>query len=137
MPQLVSLLTILTMTLGHPQTPPASTFHSVAYFEVVPSNAARASAVAAMKAYNAAVRSQDGFVSFESFEQLDRIGHYAMFETWRDQAAFDKRDGAVQKKLVDALEPVRISDIDRRPYKILTVGSRGQTNNQTFYVVTH
>jgi quinol monooxygenase YgiN len=137
MSPLVTLFTILTMVFGSPQTPPPSTFHSVAYFEVVPSNASRAAAVAAMKAYSAAARSQDGFIGFESYEQVDRIGHYVMFESWRDAAAFDKRDAAAQKKFTDALEPIRISDIDRRPYKVMTVTSHGQTNNQTFYVITH
>jgi quinol monooxygenase YgiN len=137
----VSLLTMIATTLVSPQAQPApsvpSTFHGVSYFEVMSTNNARASAVAAIKAYAAASRNQDGFISVESFEQMDRPGHFLMFETWRDPAAFDKRDSAVQNRFTDALEPIRVSDVDRRPYKVLTVAPHGQTNNQTLYVITH
>jgi quinol monooxygenase YgiN len=141
MTTLVSLLTMIAITLAGPQAQPvppvALTFHTVTYFEVVPANNARAAAAAAIKAYTAACRNQDGFGSVESFEQLDRPGHFVLFETWRDAAAFEKRDAAMQKQFTDALQPVRVSDVDRRPYKVLTVAPHGQANNQTLYVITH
>ena len=40
---------------------------------------------------------------------------------WRDQKAFDARDAAMQKQLLDALQPIRVSDYDQRPYKTITV----------------
>jgi len=117
--------------------PAVSTFHAVSYFEVLPAGPSRTAALAAMKAYNAGIRTQDGFVAFESFEQEGRAGHFLMFETWRTQDAFDKRSQAVQKAFTDALQPVRVSDIDRRPYMVLTVGPRGKTTDDTMYVITH
>ena len=39
---------------------------------------------------------------------------------------------------MDALQPIRISDLDRRPYKTLTENpAAGSTNGQTVYVITH
>jgi quinol monooxygenase YgiN len=117
--------------------PAAIAFQAVSYFEVGPSNAPRETAIAAMKAYNSGVRTQPGFVSFESFEQLGRPGHFALVEIWTDMDSFEKRGTLVQRQFVDALGPIRLSDIDRRPYKTLTVAAPGQANRQTVYVITH
>jgi len=141
MPQVVSsFLMTLAMALAGMQSaslPSTTTFHSVVYFEVVASNAARASAQAAMKTYLAGLRTQGGFVDFESYEQSGRPGHFAFMESWRDQDAFDSKPAALEKQFADTLQPIRISDIDRRPYKVHTVAPRGRTNNGTVYVITH
>ena len=65
-------------------------------------------------------------------------GHFAVVETWRDQQMFDARD-AVQKHLLDTLQPIRVSDYDQRPYKTLTVGSAAplSASSQAISVVTH
>ena len=118
------------------EEPAAAAFQAVSYFEVGPSNTTREAAIAAMKAYNSGVRTLPGFVSLESFEQLGRPGHFVIVEIWKDMDSFEKRGGVAQRFL-DALEPIRLSDIDRRPYKTLAVGARGQTNRQTVYVITH
>jgi quinol monooxygenase YgiN len=112
-------------------------FQLVSYFEVAPSNSARETSIAAMKAYHSGVRTQAGFMSFEAFEQLGRPGHFVMIEIWSDTDSFEKRGPLVQQKFTDALQPIRLSDIDRRPYKTLTTAAHGQTNNQTIYVITH
>jgi quinol monooxygenase YgiN len=120
-----------------PQNETNTTFYSVTYFEVMPANPARSAAVAALKAYGTAVRAQNGFGNIESFEQIGRPGHYLLFEMWQDATAFNQRDFAMQKRFRDALQAIRISDIDSRPYKELNVRSPGITNNQTVYVITH
>jgi quinol monooxygenase YgiN len=134
---LTTIAVVVAGLQGPANAPAVSTFHAVSYFEVLPSNNARTAAVAAMKAYNTAARSQDGFGNIESFEQVGRPGHFLLFETWRDATAFEKRDAAIQKQFTDALQSIRVSDIDRRPYKVMTIAARGQTNNQTVYVITH
>ena len=137
---LTTILTIAVAAAGVQapgNVPAVSTFHAVSYFEVLPSDSARAAVVTAMKAYNTAARSQDGVGSIESFEQIGRPGHFLLFETWRDATAFEKRDAAIQKQFTDALQSIRVSDIDRRPYKVMTIAAHGQTNAQTVYVITH
>jgi quinol monooxygenase YgiN len=110
-------------------------FYAVSYVEAVASAAPRA--IAALKQYREANRTRDGFVRFDIFEQAGRPGHFALFEIWRDQAAFDAR-GASQKQLVDALGPIRVSDYDLRPYKALSVGpAPPPANSWAVSVVSH
>jgi len=133
---MLSLLLISLMQTGT-DILPATAFHAVSYAEVIATAQGRAGAVAALKSYHAAARMQDGFVRLEAFEQVGRPGHYVWVETWRDSAAFDKRSSAVQMHLTAALQPIRISDVDRRPYKTMTVAPIGRTARDTVYVVTH
>jgi quinol monooxygenase YgiN len=112
-------------------------FYAVSYVEVEASSQARTAAVTALRRYQSTSRSQDGFLAMEAFEQAGRAGHFAFIETWRDQAAFDRRDQSAQTQLLEALQPIRISDIDRRPYKTLTTVPAGAAPAGTVYVITH
>src|SRR6266540_3564342 len=83
-------------------------------------------------------RQQEGYVRHELFEQVGRPGHFAIVETWRDQSAFDRGAAAARKALADALQSIRVSDYDQRPYKTLTVGSAPPAaNNRTVSVIAH
>jgi quinol monooxygenase YgiN len=112
-------------------------FHAVSYVEVESTSTARTAAVAALRSYQSASRGQDGFIRFEAFEQEGRPGHFAFVETWRDQTTFDARDQAAMKQLTDALKPIRISDIDRRPYKTMTVAPAVASTGDPVFVITH
>ena len=117
--------------------PPDSVFYAVSYVETrAPATTA---ARAALEQYRDASRRQDGLVRVECFEQIGRPGHFAVVETWRDQKAFDARDAAAQKQLLGALQPIRVSDYDQRPYKTLTTapGSASAGGRQAVYVVAH
>jgi len=121
-----------------PEAPADSTFYAVSYVEVIASASAQTRAINSLKQYREASRKQDGWVRTEFFEQVGRPGHFAIVEAWRDQQAFDARGAADQKRLVDALQPIRVSDYDQRPYKTLTVGSRPPPpNGRTVAVVSH
>jgi quinol monooxygenase YgiN len=124
------------------QAPPSSTqtdsrFYAVAYVEAMVS--ASPKAIALLKQYREASSKQDGFVSIEAFEQIGRPGHFVVFEVWRDQKAFDARDVSVQKQLRDALQPIRVSDYDQRPYKTFTLDDRrgGRPQAAQVIVVAH
>ncbi len=127
-------------TAAASQTPAAQaaadgTIYAVSYVEVMASAVSKA--VAALKQYREANRGRDGFVRFDIFEQVGRPGHFALFEAWRDAAAFDAR-GASQKQLVDALAPIRVSDYDQRPYKAISVGPAAPpANSRAVSVVSH
>jgi quinol monooxygenase YgiN len=95
------------------------TVYAVSYVEAMPS--ARAAAIAALKQYRDVSRKQEGYGRLDLFEQVGWPGHFAIFETWRDQKAFDAHNAAAQKALLDALQPIRVSGFDQRPYKTLTV----------------
>ena len=133
---LLSLLFVSLMQTGT-DVLPATAFHAVSYVEVVATAQGRAAAVAALKSYQAGSRMQDGFVRLDAFEQAGRPGHYVFIETWRDQAAFDKRAISLQMQLTAALSPIRVSDVDRRPYKTMTVAPIGRMTRDTVFVITH
>jgi quinol monooxygenase YgiN len=124
------------------QAPPSPTqtdprFYAVAYVEAMAS--ASPKAIALLKQYREASSKQDGFVAIEAYEQIGRPGHFVIFEVWRDQKAFDARDASVQKQLRDALQPIRVSDYDQRPYKTFTLDDRrgGRPQGAQVIVVAH
>src|SRR5712691_2103548 len=133
------LLAALVVSGFEPQTQNdtavASAFYAVSYVEV--GSSSRTAAVAALKRYREGMRVQDGYVRFELFEQVGRPGHFAVVETWRDLSAFDRR--AVEpKQIQDALQPLRVSGYDQRPYKTLTVGATsGALTGRAIVVVSH
>ena len=96
--------------------------YAVAYVEAMASSSPKA--IALLRQYREASTKHDGFVSIESFEQIGRPGHFAVFEVWRDQKAFDARDASALKALRDALQPIRVSDYDQRPYKTISLDER-------------
>ena len=112
------------------------TVYAVSYVEVMPS--ARATAIAALKQYRDASRKQEGFGRLDLFEQVGWPGHIAIFEVWRDQTGFDAHNAAAQKALLDALQPIRVSGFDQRPYKTLTVApARPAAASGSISVVSH
>jgi len=137
LPLIFSALLVFSSSV-EPQARPDATadtaVHAVSYVEVTASSVA--AATAALKRYRDASRAQDGFVRVDLFEQVGRPGHFAIVETWRDQQTFDART-AVQKALQEALQPIRVSGYDQRPYKTLTVGMQPAPNSRAISVVSH
>jgi quinol monooxygenase YgiN len=117
-----------------PASAPADpTVFAVGYVEARADAAGQARA--ALAAYRDAARKQDAAV--QVFEQVGRPGHFAVFERWHDQAAFDARNAARQK-LTAALEPIRVSGYDERPYKNLsTAPETAATERRSVYVISH
>jgi quinol monooxygenase YgiN len=126
-------------TSVHAQTPAAAAVDgpltAVAYVEVKAASAAAGRM--ALKQYRDAIGKPTS-ARVEVFEQVGRPGHFAIVETWRDQAAFDARDSAARRRLTDALAPIRVSGYDERTYKNLSTAQAGDAPRRgTLYVVTH
>jgi quinol monooxygenase YgiN len=142
MPSTRALLVALTLMPyvadGQPATtPPAGPLFAVGYVETL---AAQADAgKAALARYRAALEKQPGCAGVDLFEQTGRRGHFAVVEAWRDQAAFDGRDAAAKRQLMEALGPMRVSDYDERPYKSLTLAPAKTTtpDARNVFVVAH
>jgi quinol monooxygenase YgiN len=111
--------------------------YAVAYVEVTPTGIAPATK--AFQSYRDAAGRETGFGAVELFEQIGRPGHFVIVETWRDQAAFDAHQTAPSlTTLKDALQPIRVSGYDQRPYKTLTVmPARGAAGRNAVVVVSH
>jgi quinol monooxygenase YgiN len=72
------------------------------------------------------------------FAQTDRPGHFAVVETWGDQAAFDARDAAAKRELMESLALIRVSDYDERPYKPLTLApAKTGAEARNVFVIAH
>jgi quinol monooxygenase YgiN len=135
---LILLNILLTSGLGlqgQPDVQADKTFYAVSYVETRSSSTKEATE--ALRRYREASRKADGFVRIEFFEQIGRPGHFVVFETWRDQGAFDARDAAFQKQLLSALQSIRVSDYDQRPYKTLTTARGPAGDGQAVYVISH
>jgi quinol monooxygenase YgiN len=116
---------LLVSSLGHaqPAAPPdTGDRFAVAYVETRADSAAAGRA--ALERYRETVSRQAGCLGVELFEQAGRRGRFAVLEHWRDAATFDARDPAPKRELNGALQPIRISDYDERPYKALTLDGR-------------
>jgi quinol monooxygenase YgiN len=127
-------LLFMSVLVASAQTAADMTFSTVTYIEVIPSASSRA--IEAFTEYDAGNSKLDGYVRLELFQQASRAGHFVVVETWRDQKAFDTRQGRVEKQLMDKLQPIRVSDYDRRPYKTLTAAPASATRNAV-YVISH
>jgi quinol monooxygenase YgiN len=134
----LGLLVVLAMSapaFAQAPAPADTTFYSVSYVEVKPS--ARTNAVAALKGYRELTHRDANNIRLELFEQVDRPGHFAIVETWKTAAAFDAK-AAQRKQLEDAMDPMRLSAWDTRPYKTLTVASgTAEATPKSVYVITH
>ena len=108
---------------------------AVAYIEV--KAASVAAGRKALQQYRDAIGKASSSTRVELFEQSGRPGHFAIVETWRDQAAYDKRDSGARGRLNDALGPIRVSGYDERTYKTLTTAPAAAPSRGTLYVITH
>ena len=126
----------LTVTGAHAQTADTARY-AVSYVEVAAASIAQGTK--GFQAYKQAIASEGGFVAFDLFEQLGRPGHFVLVETWRDQATFDAHQTAASvSALKDALQPIRVSGYDQRPYKTLTVAPpRAAASKNAVVVVSH
>jgi len=116
--------------------PADTTYYAVSYVETMAT--ATKTAITALDRYRVASRTQDGFGRIEFFEQIGRPGHVAVVETWRDLKAFEARDAAAYNQLLAALQPIRVSGYDQRPYKVLTTAPEpAPAGRQAVYVIAH
>jgi quinol monooxygenase YgiN len=116
--------------------PADPTFYAVSYVETTAPSTR--TAVAALARYRDESHALDGFLRAEFFEQTGRPGHFAIVEAWRDQKAFDSKSTAPRAQLDAALQPIRVSGYDQRPYKTLTTApGAGAAGRQAVYVIAH
>jgi len=132
----IFLFLISTVLLGA-QSPTDTTFYSVSYVDVAP--ASKSAAVTALKQYREASRKDDGFQRAEFFEQVGRPGHLCIIETWSNQKAFDAHTATPHTKdFRTKIDSIRISDVDQRPYKTLSLSPSGKAaNGRGIFVITH
>ena len=132
----LAAIVALSVTSAHAQTADNARY-AVSYVEVAAASIAQGTK--ALQTYKQAIASEGGFVAFDLFEQLGRPGHFVLVETWRDQTTFDAHQTAASvTTLKDALQSIRVSGYDQRPYKTLTVAPpRAAASKNAVVVVSH
>jgi quinol monooxygenase YgiN len=133
----ILVLLVANIHVVRGQAPADATFSGVAYVDVRPSSGA--AMAAAFRQYREASRTDEGYMRFELLEQVGRPAHFVVIETWRDQGAYERHGMAPHtKQYLDALEAIRVSGYDQRPYKALAVAPAAEPRGKgTVYVVAH
>jgi quinol monooxygenase YgiN len=101
---------------------PADAVFVVTALDVAPSHAA--AGVAVLKVYRDAARKAGGNLGVDLMQEDGWANRYMIYETWRDHAAFDAaQKGAPLTELRDKLKPIAPAPIDRRDYKVVSIGA--------------
>jgi len=97
-------------------SPPAGPAHVVTYIEVAP--AAQSTVAGLLRRYRDPTRKEPGNVRALALQRIDRRGHFALLETWTDQAAADAHKKAAHTVMLrDALAPQLLAPADERTLK--------------------
>jgi quinol monooxygenase YgiN len=138
---LSSFVLVFSASVALTQAPSApsgdASRYAVAYVEVMSSKAA--AFTDAFRKYRDASRSEPGYGAVEMFGQSDRPGHFVVLETWKDQASIEAHaKSAAVTQFRAALDPIRVSGYDERPYKTLNArGASSGSGRGGLHVVTH
>jgi quinol monooxygenase YgiN len=136
---LVSLLLPIAPAFG--QTAPAANPNAAAnirvvYFEVAPADVNRVAA--ALKDYRQASMRAPGALRVEVLQQVGRANHFAIYESWRDNAGLTAHGSSADvKKLDSVLQVTRVSPIDERLLSVIGPPSATVTGTGGLYVITH
>ena len=143
----ISLAIALIVGLGTTalaQTPPAPPPGSqvpvgnsvISYIEVAPGTEAKA--LAALKALKAASAKDAGFVSLTLLQRTTHPNHFALIETWKDNAAREAHLAQPHVKTArDTLKAIETAPYDERPHKDLATGQDNKAGGGAIYTVTH
>ena len=133
---LVVVAVAVVLSAVHAQGPVETAVYTVAYVDVRPSG--HSAALAAAKAYRETSAREPGHMRIDVFDQIGRPGHLVLVETWRAQGALDGHAaGAAMQQFQQALEKVRVSGYDQRPYKPLHVAPVLPATGRPVHVVSH
>lgn len=135
----VSLLLPIAPAFGQTApaaNPNAAATYRIVYLEVAPADVNRVAS--ALKDYRQAAMKAGGALRIDVLQQMGRANHFAVYESWRDNAALEAHKNAAEtRKLDEVVQATRVSPIDERLLGPMgppsaTVGSAGGV-----YVVTH
>jgi quinol monooxygenase YgiN len=110
--------------------------YRVVYLEVAPAETNRVAT--ALKDYKRAAANAIGALRVDVLQQVGRSNHFAIYESWRDNAALEAhKTSAETRKLDEVLQSTRVSPIDER--LLTSVGAPSATVSGTgaVYVITH
>jgi len=134
----VSLLLSIAPAFGQTTAAPAvpAATNRLVYVEVAPAEATRVAA--ALKEYRRAAMNAIGALRIDVLQQIGRENHFAIYESWRDNAALEgHRSAAETRKLEQVLQAARVSPMDERLLTPVGLPSATASGTGSIYVVTH
>jgi len=134
----VSLLLSIAPAFGQTAAAPAvpAATNRLVYVEVAPAEATRVAA--ALKEYRRAAMNAIGALRIDVLQQIGRDNHFAIYESWRDNAALEgHRSAAETRKLEQVLQAARVSPMDERLLTPVGLPSATASGTGSIYVVTH
>ena len=134
----ISLLLPIAPASGQTAAPNpiAPATYRIVYLEVAPADVNRVTS--ALKDYRQAAMKAGGALRIDVLQQVGRTSHFAIYESWRENAALEAHKGAAEtKRLDEVLQATRVSPVDERLLSAsgppsATTGAAGGV-----YVVTH
>lgn len=95
-------------------------------------------ASALLRQFAAATRKEDGNTELTVLHELNRPGHFAIVEAWKDKAAADAH-AAAAKALGDKLQPIATAPFSSRPFLVVDVDKPAADANlaSAIWVLTH
>jgi quinol monooxygenase YgiN len=118
------------------QTAPSAAIYAVTYFDIIPSEIAKA--VALLRPFAQATRKEEGNVEFTLLDEIGRSGRMAMIEAWHERAALEAHRAAVET-LANKLQPFFAAPFDTRQFLPLSIGPHADNAKlgSAVYVLTH
>jgi quinol monooxygenase YgiN len=115
---------------------PSGPYYIVTYFNVEPKATRKASAL--LRQFAAATRKEDGNTELTVLHELNRPGHFAIVEAWKDKTAADAH-AAAMKALGGKLQPIITAPFSARPFLEVDVGKPAADAGLTsaIWVLTH
>jgi quinol monooxygenase YgiN len=136
LPSLALLLAVMAAVAPAQAQTAGDTIYGVTSLDVVP----RASGEGAtlLKQYRDAAQKQPGNLGVTLLQEIDWANRFLIYETWKDQAAFDANETAAHTAaLRDKLKPIEGAPYDRRDHKIVSVGPAQQAGGEAVYLQVH
>jgi len=106
------------LSTGEPGAASAGALYVVTHVDVVPPR--REETEAALRALAQANRAAEGNLRFDVLQQINRLNHFTVVETWRSRQAYDANSmSAHQREFRDKLAPMAGALYDERLYEAL------------------
>ena len=133
---LACLIAIAAGSVAQAQSGPDA-IYGVTSLDVAPDAVAKGSAL--LKQYREAARKQAGNLGVDLLQEAGWPNRFAIYETWKDQAAYDANEKAAHTAgLRDQLKPMAGAPDDRRDYHVVSVApALPATSSGAVYIQLH
>jgi quinol monooxygenase YgiN len=110
--------------------------YMVTYIEVAPFSTEEVAQL--LTTYAQSNGAADGNMHFQALQRIGRPSHFALIETWRDEATRDTHANSVRAaNFNESLEPFLYSPTDARPHGDLATAAVTNTGPNGIFAVTH